>query len=196
VDAVEHFRRSDPERVERLWQRLQGYRALLEAYRVRDEAVRARLSRPGPRRRLVGSWVALLGLPVYAYGAAVNGAAYYAPRWLARRLSHKETDYATIRLLASIVALPVTWALETWMVFRIAGAPWAALFALSLPVTGLIAYRYQRGVGRLRSAVRFTWLALTRDHAARALLAERSALVGELDRAKGDYLAATRGSSF
>ena len=53
VDAVDWFRRRDAERVERLWQRIQSYRALLAEYRVKDEAVRARLERgssfdPGP----------------------------------------------------------------------------------------------------------------------------------------------------
>src|SRR5439155_536358 len=48
VDAVSHFRARDPERVERLWQRIEGYRALLAEYHVKDEAVRARLE---PQRR-------------------------------------------------------------------------------------------------------------------------------------------------
>ena len=46
-------------------------------------------------------------LPVFAYGAVVNALPYFIPRWLAQRLAHKETDYATVRLLASIVAYPV-----------------------------------------------------------------------------------------
>jgi 1-acyl-sn-glycerol-3-phosphate acyltransferase len=196
VDAVEHFRRHDPERVERLWQQLQGYRALLEQYRVRDEAVRARLARPRAQRLALRSWIAVVAFPVYAYGAVVNAAPYYAPRWLARRLSRKETDYATIRLLSSVVAFPVAWTIETWVVFRLAGLGWAALFALSLPVAGLGAYAYHRGLGRLRGALRLGALSLTREHAARALLSERAAVVAELDRARDDYLAATRGSSF
>ncbi len=52
------------------------------------------------------------------------------------------------------------------------------------------------GAGRLRSRLRFAALALTREHAARRLVAERQALVAELERAKTDYLTATKGSSF
>ena len=129
-------------------------------------------------------------------GLLVNGLPYLLPRWLARRTARKETDYATTRLLASIVALPLFWALEVWIVWRLAGAGWALLFALSLPVSGLLAYRYLRGVGRLRSQLRFGWLALTRRHTAARLLAERQALVSALERAKDDYLTATHGSSF
>jgi len=47
ADAVEHFRKQDPERIERLWQRILGYHAGLAAYRLRDEAVRTRVGADG-----------------------------------------------------------------------------------------------------------------------------------------------------
>ncbi len=175
---------------------VQKYRALLAAYHVRDQAVRSRAQRPAARARLRHSWQASIGLPFFAYGLVVNGLPYLLPRWLARRTARKETDYATTRLLASIVAFPLFWALEIWLVWRLAGAAWAAGFALSLPVSGLLAYRYLGGVGRLRNQLRFGVLSLTHRQSATRLLAERQALVAELERAKDDYLAATRGSSF
>ena len=46
----------------------------------------------------------MAGFPIFLYGAAVNALPYYVPRWLAHRMARKETDYATIRLLASVVA--------------------------------------------------------------------------------------------
>ena len=195
VDAVNHFKTRDPERVERLWQRIQGYRALLAAYRVRDEAVAARARRE-PALRRHHSWQATVGFPVFAYGALVNGLPYFVPRWLARRLARKETDYATVRLLASIVALPLCWGLEIWAVAWLAGGPAALAFAVSLPLSGLLAYRYLVGAGRLRSRLRLGAVALRQEQATRRLVAERQALLGELEHAKADYLAATRGSSF
>jgi 1-acyl-sn-glycerol-3-phosphate acyltransferase len=196
VDAVTHFKAREPQRVERIWQRIEGYRALLARYRVRDEVVQARLARAPARRRLLRTWQAVAGFPIFAYGAAVNALPYLLPRWLARRLARKETDYATVRLLATVVAVPLFWSAEIAVVARLAGARWAAVFAATLPVTGLLAYHYWRGVGRLRRALSFSLLAATRDQAARALVAERQAIVTELDRAKTEYLAATRGSSF
>ena len=72
VDAIEHFRKQDPERIERLWQRILGYRALLAAYRLRDEAVRTGLEHAPARRRVARSRQAIVGLPLFAYGAAVQ----------------------------------------------------------------------------------------------------------------------------
>jgi glycerol-3-phosphate O-acyltransferase/dihydroxyacetone phosphate acyltransferase len=196
ADAAAHFEERDPERVARLWGAVQQYRTLLAAYRVRDQAVRARAERPPARARLRHSWEASIGLPFFAYGLVVNGLPYLLPRWLAHRTARRETDYATTRLLASIVAFPLFWAIEVWIVWRLLGPAWTVAFALSLPLSGLLAYRYLGGVSRLRSQLRFGFLSLTRRQSATRLLAERQALVAELERAKDDYLAATRGSSF
>src|SRR5262249_13648340 len=155
ADAVRHFKATDPARVESLWQRIQAYRSLLAQYHIRDEVVRARRQKLPARKRLVYSWDAVAGLPFFGYGLAVNALPYFVPRWLARRLARKETDYATIRLLASIVAFPLFWGLETWLVARTVGRWWAAAFALSLPLSGTIAYRYLIGAGWLRVRLRF-----------------------------------------
>jgi 1-acyl-sn-glycerol-3-phosphate acyltransferase len=191
ADAVTHFRTHDPARVVVLARRLARYQASLGAYRLRDEAVRGRARDPSDSR-LRASWQALAGLPVFVYGAMVNGLPYLLPRWLARRMARKETDYATTRLLASVVAFPVFWGLETWLVWRAGGPGWATLFAGSLPVSGLLAHRYLAGVGRLEHRLRFAWLALRRHHTASRLLAERQGIVAELERARVEYLATRR----
>jgi glycerol-3-phosphate O-acyltransferase / dihydroxyacetone phosphate acyltransferase len=196
VDAITWFKSREPERVEAIWQRIRTYRALLAQYHLRDETVRARLERLPARQRLVYSWDAVVGFPFFVYGALVNALPYLLPRWLARRIARKETDYATVRLLAAIVAVPVFYGLETWLVLRVAGGLAAALFAISLPLSGLIAYRYLAGAGRFRSRVRFALLTATHGAAARRLVVERQSILGELERAKTEWLAATKGSSF
>ena len=81
------------------------------------------------------------------------------------------------------------------MVGRLTGTAGAAVFALALPLGGLVAYRYLVGAGSFaQPAPRFGVLALTRERAARFLVAERAAIIAELERAKVDYLA-TKGRS-
>ena len=191
--AVEHFRNQDPERIERLWQRLLGYQVGLADYRLRDETVRTRLERPAHGQRVARSWQTIVGLPLFAYGAAVNFIPYYLPGWLAGRMSRRLTDYATIRLLASVVSFPLFWALETALVGWVAGLPWAFAFVLSLPLGGLIAYRYLVGTGRLRHQLRFGALLFTRAQEARRLVAERREIIAELERAERDYVRAAKG---
>ena len=196
ADSINYFKEHDPGRVERMWHSIQSYRALLAEYRVKDDAVRARLERRRPRQRIRRSWEAVVGLPFFVYGATVNFLPYWIPRWVARHMSRKETDYATWRFLTAMIAVPVCWGLETWIVARLFGPAVALVFLLTLPLSGVIAYRYWVGAGRLRSRLRFSVLSLTREHAARRLKTERQALIAELEHAKNDYLTATKGSSF
>ena len=196
AEAVGHFSTREPQRVERIAQRLATYRALLARHHVRDSAVRARAVHAASRRRLAFTWQALVGSPLFLYGAVVNALPYFVPRWLARKVARKETDYATVRLLGSVVAFPLFWGVEIWAVRHLAGGVAAVAFALSLPVTGLLAFRYLGGLLRLRQALRFTILTWRHGQAARELVAERRALIEELESAKAEYLAATHGSSF
>jgi 1-acyl-sn-glycerol-3-phosphate acyltransferase len=196
VDAVDHFRATDPARVERLWQRIRSYRALLAACRVRDEAVRRRAEPVSLRGRVRYGWKAILGLPIFAYGSVVNALPYWIPRLIAHRLARKETDYATTRFLAAVVAIPVFWTAETWLVARLLGGRAAVVFAISLPISGAIAYRYLVGAGRMKSRLRFARFRLWHEAEARRLVVERQAIIEDLERAKNDYLAATKGSSF
>jgi glycerol-3-phosphate O-acyltransferase / dihydroxyacetone phosphate acyltransferase len=94
-----------------------------------------------------------------------------------------------------MVAYPVFWGLEIWLVWMALGLRPAALFALTLPISGLIAYRYLVGAGRLRGQLLLGILALRHGAVAKRLVAERQELMAELERAKNDYMAASRGSS-
>ena len=180
--AVELVRTRDPAQIERSWQRMLGYRAGLAAHRLCDEAVRTRLEGPAEPQQVARSWQTIAALPLFAYGAAVNFLPYYLPGWLAGRTSRKPTDYATTRLLGSVIAFPLFWTLETALVGWAAGLGWALAFLVSLPLGGLIAYRYLVGTGRLRHQFRFGALLLTRAQEARRLIAERREIVEELER--------------
>ena len=196
ADAAAYFEAHAPERIAELRDSIGHYRAMLAAYRVRDQAVRERIEPPPVRQRLNRGWKAAVGLPIFGYGLVTSGLPYLVPRWIARRTATKETNYATTRLLASVIAVPLFWGVETWIVWRLAGALWALGFFLSLPVSSILAYHYLRGLGRLRAQARLGVVALTRHQAATRLLAERRRLIDLLERAKNDYLTATKGSSF
>jgi hypothetical protein len=196
VEAVAYFKAHDPARVAHIWGRIQHYRASLAEHRVRDQAVSAQLG-PGTRTHRIRAtgWAsgwAVVGFPLFMYGAAVNALPYLIPRWLAHAFARKETDYATIRLLASVVAFPLCWGLEAWLVSRAAGAGWALVFVASLPLSGMVAYHYLRGLSRLRARIGFATLALTHRHAASRLLVERRLIIEDLERAKADFLARTQ----
>jgi hypothetical protein len=126
----------------------------------------------------------------------VNALPYWLPRLIAHRVARKETDYATTRFLAAVVAVPLFWTLETWVVARLAGARAALVFAISLPISGAIAYRYLVGAGRMRGRLRFARVRLWHEAEARRHVVERQANNDDNERAKNDNHPATKGSSF
>ena len=196
ADAAAWFETHAPQRLVELSEHIDRYRATLAAYAIKDQAVRERLSRRPVRVRLRWGGKAAIGLPVFAYGLITSGLPYLLPRWIARRTATKETNYATTRLLASTIAFPLFWGVETWLVWRWVGWMWALAFLLSLPVASILAYHYLRGLNRFRAQMGFGLLAMTRHQTATRVLAERQRLIDLLERAKDEYLAATKGSSF
>src|SRR2546425_10527402 len=92
VDAVSHFKAHDPERVERLWQRIQGYRALLAEHHIKDEAVRARLELPRRAQRVRLGGQAVVGFPLFPFRGCGNFLPFLIPRLTARRIGREETE--------------------------------------------------------------------------------------------------------
>src|SRR5262249_10290845 len=196
ADAAAWFEAHEPQRLEDLRHHIERYRATLAAYAIKDQAVRERLGRRPARQRLRRGWTAAVGFPVFVYGLITSGLPYIVPRWIARRSATKETNYATTRLLAGMVAFPLFWGAETWIVWRLAGFAWAIVCLSTLPASTRPACPSLPGTGRATARMRFGLLALTRPQTAPRLLAEPRQLVAFLDRARDDYLAATKGSSF
>ncbi len=131
ADAVAHFEERDPERVDARSGRTSSATGPCSP-RSRCATRRCASSRAPTAARDAAALRGRpsLGLPFFAYGAVVNAPAVPPAPRLARRIARKETDYATTRLLASIVAFPLFWGLETWIVWR---ARWAPRWALALP---------------------------------------------------------------
>jgi len=141
-----------------------------------------------------GLYYLISTMSTFAYVFVEWGQPYFVIRQVARDPLRSGdllgTGLAIRVALAMLVLAPA--GLVAWLL----GAAWALAFALALPLSGIVAYRYWVGAGRLTSRLRLNLLALTREHAARRLTAERQAIIGELERAKAEYLAATKGSPF
>ncbi len=80
ADAAAYFETHAPERLEAIREHLVHYRAMLAAYHVRDQAVRARLAHHGVSERLTRGSKASIGLPVFVYGLVTSGLPYLLPR--------------------------------------------------------------------------------------------------------------------
>ncbi len=194
VAAIHYYDTHDPERLLSIRRRLDRYEIALRMLRLRDGALHQERGTWTLRRHLWSALLGLLGFPLFLYGELMNLLPYSFPRFLSRRLARKETDYATAKLLVIVVALPLFYGLQTWLVWRVFGRTVGLLYGASLPLSGLFALRYWAEIRGMIRSLRVSYLNLTRRQMVTSLLKEREQLIAELDAAREDFLLATRES--
>lgn len=194
VAGIHYYGAHDPERLLTIRQKLDHYQSALRDLHLHDEAIRSERGASTIRRHLRGALFGLFGFPLFLYGAAMNLLPYSLPRVLSRRIARKETDYATTKLIASVVALPLFYGLQLWVAWRLFGRVVALTYGVSLPLSGLFALSYWRQLNIFRQSLYVSYLNFTRDQLVTRLLEERAQLIALIDAARDDYLVATRES--
>src|SRR5437762_3802099 len=105
IEAANFYYRFFPDRFEQLRNALFHYKRQRDYIAVKEKAFKDELREgfsSGVYTKILVEGI--LGAPIFFYGAAMNLFPYILPRLLSRFSARKETDYATIRFLASIIA--------------------------------------------------------------------------------------------
>ena len=169
-----------PERVAEFRRRLEAYRAHLSESGLSD----AEVGRPYTpsvvvRWTVVNAAKLAITLPLALWGIASHALPYALTRVAVGAMRRTEEEEATDKMAAGLVLYPLCWALEAWLVKRVAGVEALVVFLLLLAPAGLIALawraRLERVVRQARAFGRF--VVDRRLHA--DLIAERRALVSE-----------------
>jgi 1-acyl-sn-glycerol-3-phosphate acyltransferase len=197
--AAAYLNAREPHRVAALRHRIELYRSHLDEVGITGD----QLGQPYTAR-LVLSYVATnvlwlaLGLPLACWGIVSHAAPYWLTGQIAKRLGRTSEEEATDKMAVGLVIYPLLWALEGWLVWRLAGRGALVLFILLIVPSGLLALVWRERLGRFVGQARaFVWF-LTDRGLHRRLLEERRALVAELrelaDRVPLAVLAASRAS--
>lgn len=188
VESMEFYRRTDPERLYRLWRFVSAYRRKLATLELTDRTVRGSDDRPGSLRLLVRG---ALGLPIAAAGTVVNYVPYRLAGTLGSWFGPDPTRVAFSRIVCGVVLFPATYTTAAWLLARRAGwgRGWIALLLVACIPLGLYALRYARWVALERERLRFAMLRLGNPRMLARLRRERRRLMQLLDRARDEYLA-------
>src|SRR5437667_2120955 len=169
-----------PERVAEFRRRLEAYRAHLSESGLSD----AEVGRPYTpsvvvRWTVVNAAKLAITLPLALWGIASHAAPYVLTRVAVVAMRRTEEEEATDKMAAGLVLYPLCWALEAWLVKRVAGLWVLVAFLLLLVPSALIALAWRERLARVaRQARAFGRFVLDRRlHA--DLIAERRALVNE-----------------
>ncbi len=186
--SVEKVYREQPERAAAFALKLQAYESWLARLHISDEDV----ALCPDKTRLVGHnlfWglVAVLGAPVALYGWLHRLIPYEVVKWAARRFTEpgkKKAQASTVAIIGGVVMFGICYAIYV-TVFHLFFSGRATLwYALSLPVTGLIAHYYLRELRKLVASLRNAVILFRAPAASRRLLARRGELIAEIEAAR------------
>lgn len=187
ADSVEFFRRSDPERLHRIWVDVGTYRRKLATLDVQDQALRELGVTRTHVPRLVAT--ALVGAPLALAGALLNWLPYRACGVVGGWFATDPTRIAFARIVSGVVLFPLAYAAVAIALLRLAGWPHAAVaavLAVSIPL-GLASLRWFGWLRRERHRLDLAFMVWANPRLIVRLRAERRRLVRLLDLAREDY---------
>lgn len=182
--AYRYLSRHDPGRISLLRGQMERYIKDLDEAGLRT-AVLLKPPAPSVALRYAGAQLAALlgGLPLALWGLASHALPYWLT-WAAARLLRPSGDVeATYKLVAGVVLYPLAWIAEAWLLWRVGGGGWLALFLVLLVPGGFFALSWSERLRRLyRETHALLRLVLDRD-LARHLAERRREILDEMDGA-------------
>jgi len=189
ADCVQHFSRTDPERFIYLRRMVQSYLRRLKHLRLRDAMLRENISY---RQTWVNVFSAYFqaspGLLPAIYGILNNYIPYRITESIARKFVHERTKILTALFFGGGISFFLFHAIQSAVVAYFFGAFAAAVYFLSLPLSGFYALKYITGIRALNKKLSFSFYLLSNKTLLKRMRHRRNLLVAELDKMKEEYL--------
>lgn len=189
VEAIEYFNQTDPMRLRAFRLELDLYETRLKKLHLQDEALmRLTENKHSYRAFLIRIALLLTGFPFALWGVLNHFLPYHISRWISQKIAKKETDYATVRIICSIILYPVFYAAQIYWTLKNFGWMPAFLYGITLPIFGAFAYYYWDKFQAFRNSLQLFFVMLTRKHLILQMKERRQKLIKLLDDAKEEYL--------
>lgn len=169
------LRERNPQRLAELQGMTARYEAKLAAAGLSPESVPpTRIDGGRVVRYALGSLLgAVVMLPLALTGIIIHWPAYRLIGPLAAGFAKERDLIATVKILVSALAFPLTWGVLALVVRTLAGGWWALVALLVMPLTGYLALRFLERLDRIIGSSRALALLLLRPIAFQRLVAER-----------------------
>lgn len=194
VDAVQYFEEKQPERVQSFQPQINAYLRNLKRLNLNDE-VFSKTKRKGNvlSESIISALYFLIGFPFFLYGLINNYVPYIIPSHIAARIvKWTDTDEYTapVMMTSGVLTFGFFYTLQTWLCYYFTQNIWIALaYLLTLPLTGFFALAYAYRRKNSRDRWRLLTLFYKRADLVSHVVAQRIALIKELESAKEEYWA-------
>lgn len=189
IEGIEYFSRVKPELVLKIEAEVNSYMNRLRKVHLDDRLLK-KITKDSASYRAFLVRIALLiaGFIPAGWGMINHFLPYQITRWLSRKMSKTETDYATVRILSGILLYTLFYAAQIYFVLSRFGWWAAAVYGFTLPVFGAFAYYYYEKLKLFEEDIRLFWVLITRRKLIQQLQTRRARLIAQMDRAKEEYL--------
>ncbi|PYK97756.1 MAG: hypothetical protein DME19_15170 [Verrucomicrobia bacterium] len=191
ADAVSWVERVLPERFETFVRKLNECERWCGRLKLSDEAMEQFSARKSPLAHSL-SWVllAVLGAPVAAFGWLHRLLPGALVRFVATRFTQpgaRKAQTPHVSMLVGAAGFGVFYCLYVWLVQRWFGWPVSLWYALSLPLAGLMAHYYLRGLRRFAGALHTALILVRAPFAAKRLAHMHGELIAEIEALRKEY---------
>ncbi|HOX78844.1 MAG TPA: 1-acyl-sn-glycerol-3-phosphate acyltransferase [Bacteroidales bacterium] len=165
--------------LETLREELASYHAKLPALGIRDSQITSKIEN---RKSKIGTFIALFLLPIHLYGIVLNYIPYGLPIFLARNIKDRHF-LGSVRFGAGLL-LFFTWYLLLFItsIFIFHNIFYAAVFMVSVSLTGLCAFYNYRLMLKLRADWRWIFLKYRNRSEFEGLIKQRERIMKEIFR--------------
>ena len=179
IDILDRQLKEQPGRMQRLRDKVEAFLGRAKDLNIRGNLLAEPLR--GLPRLLGTTFLWLLCLPLFLYALVNHLPGYFIPRLLVRRFKDKQF-HSSVKFLWGAFFLPLFYLLQSLMVLLVFKNNWMALYyALSLPVSGLLAHWLYRKGRVLAGRWRLFRLRQTDPADFRAFVDLRESILSDID---------------
>ena len=190
AETVDRVYRTQPERAAAFAAKLDFYERWLARMKISHDALEL-FPQTGKLAGQAAEWafIAIVGAPIALYGWTHRLIPYALIKWATGKFTlegKRKAQASTTAIAAGAVGFGLCYTIYIAVFQWIFGWPASLWYALSLPVTGILAHYYLREMRRLWAAVHTTIVLWRAPFAAKRLLKMRAELIGEIEAVRAD----------
>jgi 1-acyl-sn-glycerol-3-phosphate acyltransferase len=188
--ALKHAEQAEPERLPAFVGDLDRYERLITRLRLSDRIV-GDVTAPGSARsRLAAGAAMIAAAPIALFGWAHHLVPSQLVAWAVKTFTpadRRKSQTPLTVMLSGLAAVGICYAIYVGAAYTWLGARAAAVYAVSLPVSGLASHAYFRALWRQGGRWRAAGLLFQRPIARRTIVLLRSRLIDRIEAFRADY---------
>jgi len=188
ADCVEYYYEHDLDRVRNFQAEVSAYKRKLKRLRLRDNMIKEKTTFSQLLKNSAVTFVrSLLGLPLALYGTVNNLIPYFLAENLAKKFVDERTKILSALLIGGGMAFILFYSVQGFAVWFYLGKLWAAVYLVSLPISGFFALAYFKQIRQEQERISLSFFLFTNRQLFNRMRRERKGLILKMDEIRDEY---------